>query len=517
MTFVAKHLSLEALAYAPSNVVARGHPTLNSISTNLFVASIIDMPNSDDSTLSTTDNYSDSIYFPTTSDKEHIIFLDNDATIEGTLYEIGRHYKRSGLFQMLFNHHAVSLSNGKLAVDSNNTVYYTSGKLSDPHSFDDPCPPTAKRFAGTLLTRTTAGSKLPPDLDSSGLPESFKYAVVHAPHLVDNEDAKLLRSLLYVFGQAESVEDLIDAADGSGLKLLEDLRARATHASPRDKALVSAVHARIVREGVVGELTLKALKAFLKAYKAAKRNLPPAARLSAEAETEMLNLIAAKCPLSRDLYDLRTAAAPPATLDAASSYLIGILRGRERAEQIDEVTNGAKPLGLAAELTATTASPAAGLEALTAAIAALGPGISPAVKEALAATIKAVSDPRKNGAGRGNDPNLNGVVIPRDKDGKPSKWIEGMALCKCGVGGGKHLFKDCPKKAEEIKKKTAAAAAKKAAETAALAAGGAEGDLAKQLAALLASISPAQTANLIDLECTGCAPPAAGAQAAGSK
>ena len=109
------------------------------------------MPNGDDSTLSTNTDNPDNIYFPTSSDKEPIIFSDNDATIEGTLYEIGRYYKRNGLFQMLFNHHAVSLSNGKLAVDSNNTVYYTSGKISDPHSFDDPCPPTAKRYAQSVL------------------------------------------------------------------------------------------------------------------------------------------------------------------------------------------------------------------------------------------------------------------------------------------------------------------------------------------------------------------------------
>ena len=49
------------------------------------------MPNSDDSTLSTTDNNSDNIYFPTTPDKEPITYTDNDATIEGTLYEIGRY------------------------------------------------------------------------------------------------------------------------------------------------------------------------------------------------------------------------------------------------------------------------------------------------------------------------------------------------------------------------------------------------------------------------------------------
>ena len=59
------------------------------------------MPSSDDSTLSTTDNNTDNILVPTTTDKEPIIFEDNDATIEGTLYEVGRYCKRNGLFQML--------------------------------------------------------------------------------------------------------------------------------------------------------------------------------------------------------------------------------------------------------------------------------------------------------------------------------------------------------------------------------------------------------------------------------
>ena len=24
------------------------------------------------------------------------------------------------------------------------------------------------------------------------------------------------------------------------------------------------------------------------------------------------------------------------------------------------------------------------------------------------------------------------------------KWVEGMRTCRCGINGGKHLFKDCP-------------------------------------------------------------------------
>ena len=33
-----------------------------------------------------------------------------------------------------------------------------------------------------------------------------------------------------------------------------------------------------------------------------------------------------------------------------------------------------------------------------------------------------------------------------------------MALCRCGVNGGKHLFKDCPKAKEKSDKKALAAA-----------------------------------------------------------
>ena len=61
---------------------------------------------------------------PVTTDKEPIIFEDNDATIDGILYEVGRFYKRNGLFQTLFAHRAVALSNGKLAVESPNSVYF---------------------------------------------------------------------------------------------------------------------------------------------------------------------------------------------------------------------------------------------------------------------------------------------------------------------------------------------------------------------------------------------------------
>ena len=40
----------------------------------------------------------------------------------------------------------------------------------------------------------------------------------------------------------------------------------------------------------------------------------------------------------------------------------------------------------------------------------------------------APADPRKIGAGK--------LEIPRGADGKPLKWIEGMATCRCGTARG---------------------------------------------------------------------------------
>ena len=49
------------------------------------------------------------------------------------------------------------------------------------------------------------------------LPTEFKDTIIIAKHLVEREDANLLHSLSYVFGNADTSEDDLDAADGSGL------------------------------------------------------------------------------------------------------------------------------------------------------------------------------------------------------------------------------------------------------------------------------------------------------------
>ena len=67
------------------------------------------------------------ILIPVLADGTPIIWDGNDAHIEGTVHDVGKYYLRVGLFQPLFKHRAVALSNGKLAVDNPNAVYFLTG------------------------------------------------------------------------------------------------------------------------------------------------------------------------------------------------------------------------------------------------------------------------------------------------------------------------------------------------------------------------------------------------------
>ena len=73
--------------------------------------STFDDSNSDTNTLST------NILIPVYSDKTAILWDGNDATILGTLYEVGRYYTSTGLFQTLIRDRTVPLSNGRLAIE----------------------------------------------------------------------------------------------------------------------------------------------------------------------------------------------------------------------------------------------------------------------------------------------------------------------------------------------------------------------------------------------------------------
>ena len=411
----------------------------------------MDIGNNETSTLSNNTNTS-SILIPVTTDKTALVWDGNDATINGLLYECGQYYKRKGLFQPLIKHRAVSLSNGKLALEDPNTVYFTTSMANDPRDFGNPCPPTLERIT-TYNIEIGAGTRAGSAVRAiTEVPATFKDTVIIAKHLVEKEDASLLHSLSYVFGNAETSEDDLDNADGSGLSYLRILRDRGNAATARDTALVTSVFTKIIRDGVSGELSHIKFANFLKSYKAARRNIDPTSRPTAGAEAEMITLIAIKDPSIRDIYEVKTATTAPATLEAASTVLTDILRGRHRAEQIDQIESGkchpaVNGIALVSDSGASPwAEPASGLNSLShAQLLALVSSLAP-------------KDPRLRDAGKDKEK----VDVPRDADGRPTRWVEGMATCRCKINGGRHLFKDCPQKAQKAEKTKAKALAAEA-------------------------------------------------------
>jgi hypothetical protein len=123
-----------------------------SSATSLFAVMSAD----DDSTLS--DTIIDKLA-PTTADGIPLVWSsDNDAHLEGILFEVGKFFKRKGLFQPFFKHHAAVLRNGKLAVDHYGSTLFTTDRIKDEHDFHNPCPPTAQRLANYEISRNTPGS-----------------------------------------------------------------------------------------------------------------------------------------------------------------------------------------------------------------------------------------------------------------------------------------------------------------------------------------------------------------------
>ena len=115
------------------------------------------------------------------------------------------------------------------------------------------------------------------------------------------------------------------------------------------------------------ELTTSTFAEFLKAYRAALRNVPEKQRPSNDAEVEMISVIAIRDGDSRDLYELKAAANSPTKLSEAAKILTDILLGRDRCVEIDELTSGGRALAV------TKSKPAK------------KSGLSPAARAALAA------------------------------------------------------------------------------------------------------------------------------------
>ena len=146
-------------------------------------------------------------WVPVYPDGTRIISKDNDAAIEGKLYDYGKWSVRTGYFQPYFRNRAVLLSNGCLAVDHVAAVTFINGIADDPRDFNDPAPPTLKRVVeyNTRIARERAdaaalglgGTVAPPAAMLTAVPAG-DIALVNTM-MIDKEDSTLLKSLHCTF------------------------------------------------------------------------------------------------------------------------------------------------------------------------------------------------------------------------------------------------------------------------------------------------------------------------------
>jgi hypothetical protein len=129
------------------------------------------------------------------------------------------------------------------------------------------------------------------------------------PYLIKEKWGKVLKMLKVSFGKVDAGCDMIAAAAGSGRDFINAAMAKGRAANCQDKAAVMARYQRVIRQAVPGELRLEPFNAFIKGYRRVNRDVAPTSRQSAEAEIEMINLIAYKDDGISELYEVAMTAA----------------------------------------------------------------------------------------------------------------------------------------------------------------------------------------------------------------
>ena len=101
----------------------------------------------------------DDILVITDQEGEALTWDGNNAKIPGLLHECGKYYVRKGLFQPLFAHRAVVLSNGNNAITDIKTSVFITGQVDDPQerSFENVCPEISARVADVDADRAANG------------------------------------------------------------------------------------------------------------------------------------------------------------------------------------------------------------------------------------------------------------------------------------------------------------------------------------------------------------------------
>ena len=86
----------------------------------------------------------------------------------------------------------------------------------------------------------------------TGMPDEHKYSYTVNPWTIRDHDQKFFNSLIQIVGDLDDRERFIDAAGGSGRRLVAILISDAARASDKDRSLVSATFNEYVTAGLGG-------------------------------------------------------------------------------------------------------------------------------------------------------------------------------------------------------------------------------------------------------------------------
>ena len=218
-----------------------------------------------------------------------ITYDSNPASLAGVMHDINKWIERT--FKLLFEQHAVPLSNGALAIDQPDSTQFIEQRLpnAEVHGFYNPCPPTIKRIAQYNIKAVTSTPRLTTATPTNvPVPKEQSRNYVASAHKIDEQLRKLMCSMAHVFIDRDASHAIVDKCAGNGFTFLELWRADASKAKPSDLALVTTLHDAAYTRGIPGDLTFDSLNDALKEFLKLERACPPDIRKS---DAEMVAFI----------------------------------------------------------------------------------------------------------------------------------------------------------------------------------------------------------------------------------
>ena len=356
------------------------------------------------------------------------------AYLAGALHEAQQFYERIGKFKSLFEYGTISLSNGKTAIDSSESIYFASGDVSDPAKFTflNPCPSGAERIAIYDFDATVNSTPVYADrIKSLSAPSDFIVSRLK----IEEADLDFANSLINIIKDPRKKVRLLTACKGSGRALVPLIVKESQDISRKEQSIPKLEFDAFARKPIPGEIDTESFELWYEEYEKRLRRVPEKLRIDESGIVQNIIGVFYHDIAVRDRYDfeLKVEKPDPDDLEANLKCARSFLRDRGASKQLDEAFDGGTASAGALALASLGYSADAVAKLINAAKSK-----DPAQIVLIAASMK--SDPIKDL--KSLMPPGGWAAAPRLADGSVSHWIEGMKPCECGINGGKHLKRD---------------------------------------------------------------------------